>query len=84
MSYIIDAWLERPDPYLRITHRHTGIRVIEWRNEKVATLLEQGVICPQDLQQSQCCSKELVQELFLLACLEGGRCHCESETGEPH
>jgi hypothetical protein len=50
----------------------------------MSTLLEQGVICPQDLQQSQCCSKELVQELFLLACLEGGRCHCESETGEPH
>ncbi len=44
--------------------------------------LEQGVICPKDLQQSPCCSKELVQELFVLACLEGG--HCQSEAGEPH
>ncbi len=71
MSYLIDAWLERPDPYLRVTHRHTGVSVIEWRDQRVRALLERGVICPSELQQCSCCSKEMVQELFLLACLEG-------------
>jgi hypothetical protein len=89
MSYIIDAWLERPDPCLRITHCHTGIRVLEWRNERLHTLLEQGVICAHDLQQPQCSTKELVQELFLLACLEGDHCGCQSggcqsESRNPH
>ena len=24
MTYLIDAWLDRPHPYLRILHRETG------------------------------------------------------------
>ncbi|MEB3903100.1 hypothetical protein ODI84_23375, partial [Pseudomonas putida] len=24
MTYLIDAWLDRPHPYLRILHRDTG------------------------------------------------------------
>ncbi len=61
----------------RITHCHTGIRVIEWHNERILALLEQGVVCVQDAQQQQCCTKSLVQELFLLACLDSTRGHCQ-------
>ena len=35
MTYLIDAWLDRPQPYLRILHRETG---------EVCAVLEQAAL----------------------------------------
>lgn len=37
MTYLIDAWLDRPHPYLRILHRETGeicavLKKTRWTN----------------------------------------------------
>ncbi|MCV6590573.1 MAG: hypothetical protein OIF57_16335 [Marinobacterium sp.] len=69
MTYQIDAWLERQDPYIRVTDRNTGIQVINWSSTRLKGLLERGAICPEDFQSSDN-QQELVKDLFLLACLE--------------
>jgi len=71
MTYMIDAWLERPDPYLRVTHKLTGIRIIDWKTEQIREMLDCGALCPDDFSDGRRSPKELVRELFLLACLEG-------------
>ncbi|WP_286237335.1 PA4570 family protein [Neptuniibacter halophilus] len=68
MTYLIDAWLERQNPYLRIIHRPTGVPVVNWQGETLHKKLQNGAICVEDLAQPP--SQELVRELFLLDCLE--------------
>jgi len=70
MTYQIDAWLERQDPYIRVTDKHTGIQVINWNSKRLKGLLERGAICPEDFQDTSANQQELVKDLFLLACLE--------------
>ncbi|MBY4678604.1 PA4570 family protein [Marinobacterium arenosum] len=70
MTYQIDAWLERQDPYLRVTDKTTGIPVIDWNAKRLHGLLERGAICPDDFTASDVNQQELVKELFLLSCLE--------------
>ena len=37
MTYLIDAWLDRPHPYLRILHRETGERIRRSKWARVAS-----------------------------------------------
>ena len=67
MTYLIDAWLDRPHPYLRILHRETGEVCAVLEEEALEELREQG-----DLDVYYCLSssepvvlKELVRNLFL-------------------
>ncbi len=34
MTYLIDAWLDRPHPYLRILHRETGKSAQSWKKTR--------------------------------------------------
>lgn len=70
MTYQIDAWLERQDPYIRVTDKHTGIQVINWNSTRLKGLLERGAICADDFCTPDTNQQELVKDLFLLACLE--------------
>jgi len=70
MTYQIDAWLERQDPYIRVTDKTTGVPVISWNSTRLRGLLERGAICPEDFQCAPDNQQELVKDLFLLACLE--------------
>ncbi|MBS7663956.1 hypothetical protein I0D00_18695 [Pseudomonas lalucatii] len=66
MTYLIDAWLDRPQPYLRILHRDTGEVCAVLEEEALGELREQGDL---DLQELSCTEpvvlKELVRSLFL-------------------
>lgn len=70
MTYQIDAWLERQDPYIRVTDKNTGVQVINWSSQRLKGLLERGAICPDDFCSPSANQQELVKDLFLLACLE--------------
>ena len=67
MTYLIDAWLERETPYLRVIHRTTGKSVLTWQGQRLQEKLQAGDICVEDLAQPP--SQELIKELFLLDCL---------------
>jgi hypothetical protein len=66
MTYLIDAWLDRPHPYLRILNRETGEACAVLEEEALEELREQGDL---DLQELSCNEpqvlKELVRSLFL-------------------
>ncbi|WP_081624490.1 hypothetical protein [Thioalkalivibrio sp. AKL10] len=71
--FTLDAWLENPDPSLRIIDDHSRRVVAEWRGQELRDLLDSGIIAPTD-----CCGPhsrdtvhETIRNLILEACLEG-------------
>lgn len=68
MTYLIDAWLDRPHPYLRILHRETGEVCAVLGEDALDELREQGEL---DLHSLNSCEptllKELVRNLFLFS-----------------
>ena len=66
MTYMIDAWLDRPHPYLRILHRDTGEVCAVLEEEALEELREQGGLELSELSTSEPgVLKELVRNLFL-------------------
>ena len=66
MTYLIDAWLDRPHPYLRILHRETGEVCAVLEEEALNELQDQGNLDVSSLSSSEpLVLKELVRNLFL-------------------
>ena len=66
MTYLIDAWLDRPHPYLRILNRETGEVCAMLEEEALEELRDQGDLDLQELTSSEpIVLKELVRSLFL-------------------
>ena len=66
MTYMIDAWLDRPHPYLRILHRDTGEVCAVLEEDALDELREQGGLELSELSTSgSLVLKELVRNLFL-------------------
>ncbi|AMB87910.1 hypothetical protein AWM79_22580 [Pseudomonas agarici] len=66
MTYLIDAWLDRPHPYLRILHRETGEVCAVLEEEALNELQDQGDLDVSSLSSSEpLVLKELVRSLFL-------------------
>lgn len=66
MTYLIDAWLDRPHPYLRILNRDTGEVCALLEDDALDELREQGGLDLQELGTSEPqVIKELVRNLFL-------------------
>lgn len=66
MTYMIDAWLDRPHPYLRILHRDTGKVCAVLEEDALNELREQGGLELSELSTSEpLVLKELVRNLFL-------------------
>ena len=66
MTYLIDAWLDRPQPYLRILHRETGEVCAVLEEDALGELRDQGDLDLHELSSSEpIVLKELVRSLFL-------------------
>ena len=66
MTYLIDAWLDRPHPYLRILNRNTGEVCALLQEEALDELRDQGDLDLHELNSSEpVVLKELVRNLFL-------------------
>ncbi|RML40588.1 hypothetical protein ALQ97_05339, partial [Pseudomonas savastanoi pv. glycinea] len=53
MTYLIDAWLDRPHPYLRILHRETGEVCAVLEEEALEELRDQGDLDVCSLSSSE-------------------------------
>lgn len=66
MTYLIDAWLERSNPCLRIIECATGKVCATLDEAGLLEMREQGELCPEDLLTTEPYQlKELVRKLFL-------------------
>ena len=66
MTYLIDAWLDRPHPYLRILNRDTGEVCAMLHEDALDELREQGELDNADFSSTEPETlKELVRTLFL-------------------
>jgi hypothetical protein len=66
MTYLIDAWLDRPHPYLRILNRSTGEVCARLEQDALDELRDQGDLDLHELNSSEpMVLKELVRNLFL-------------------
>ncbi|MBF0183456.1 MAG: hypothetical protein HQM06_03570 [Magnetococcales bacterium] len=67
MDFIVDAWLERPEPRIVVSNAHNGRAVLDWDHHTVARLFASGAMSPTDFQPSSPGEQwELVRELFYL------------------
>lgn len=68
MTYLIDAWLDRPQPYLRILNRQTGEVCTLLEEQALEELRDQGDLDLHDLSSNEpLVLKELVRNLFLFS-----------------
>jgi len=70
MIYMIDAWLERPDPYIRVIHKERNIPVLEWSSSQVKEMIATGALCAFDFTDIHTNEQELIKDLFILSCLD--------------
>lgn len=76
MTYLIDAWLDRPHPYLRILNRETGAVCAVLEEEAIGELREQGDLDLSSLSSNEpLVLKELVRSLFLFCYARALRPH---------
>ncbi|MBF0097360.1 MAG: hypothetical protein HQM04_10040 [Magnetococcales bacterium] len=67
MDFIVDAWLERPDPRIIVSHAHNGSAVLDWDQTIVHKIFASGAVSPSDFQPASRQELwELVRELFYL------------------
>ncbi|OMH30344.1 hypothetical protein [Motiliproteus sp. MSK22-1] len=67
MSYVIDAWLERGDPQLKVTSERTGQVLVDWNAVTVRELIESGQLDVAELQSPTQDLVETLKELMLLS-----------------
>lgn len=68
MTYLIDAWLDRPNPHLRVLDRTTGSVCVHLEGAELDELREQGELDPAVLTSDRPGEhKELVRTLFLFS-----------------
>lgn len=74
MTYFIDAWLDRPQPYLRIINRLTGNVCVQIEGKDLEELREQGALDTNDLNSPEpLVIKEQVRQLFLICYAQAAR-----------
>ena len=69
MTFYINAWLDRVDPFVSLHNRQTGEVVVKFEKNELQECLEQGDLCLSELC-SPChkVQQELVKCLLLARC----------------
>lgn len=79
MTYLIDAWLDRPHPYLRILNRETGAVCAVLEQDAIDELRDQGDLDLASLSSNEpALLKEQVRNLFLFCYARALRPHGET------
>ena len=77
INYLIDAWLDKRQPYLELVEQGSGQVVRRWQGRRLQELFNSGLISYQELQtSSQTQLKKIVKALILEVTCEElcGRC----------
>ena len=81
MTYLIDAWLDRPHPYLRILNRETGTVCVTLEEQPLEELRELGDLDLASLNSSEpLVLKELLRNLFLFCFARALRPNADNEA----
>lgn len=69
MTFYIDAWLDRPQPYVQVKNKENKKVVVDFSSDELKRAIEQGDICLCDFFDSSLETQtELVKSLILLRC----------------
>lgn len=69
MTFSINAWLDRTDPFIELRNTKTGEMMALFTGEQLTRCLEQGDVCLRELcQADQSVQQELVRCLLLAHC----------------
>ncbi|QQZ27865.1 MAG: hypothetical protein L3K52_09190 [Candidatus Thiothrix sulfatifontis] len=69
MTFYVNAWLDRVDPFISLHNRQTGEQVARFDKHELQQCLEQGDFCLNELcNPSQQVQHELVKCLLLVRC----------------
>lgn len=52
MTILIDAWLERRDPLLRLWDADNHVVLVEWRGDRLRSLFEAGLLELDNIAES--------------------------------
>ena len=78
MTFYINAWLDRVDPFISLHNRHTGEEVVRFEKNALQECLEQGDFCLNEFcNPCQRMQQELVKCLLLTQCAHSVRCQLE-------
>ena len=53
MQFVIDAWLERKDPLIRLLNAETGREIFRCSSERLQPLLESGQLSIEDIEDEE-------------------------------
>lgn len=71
MTFYIDAWLDRPEPYVQVKNKNNQKVVAKFAGDELARALEHGDICVSDFCDASAENQlDLVKSLLLLRCCE--------------
>ena len=71
MSFSINAWLDRIDPFIELRNSNTGELMAQFAGEQLNRCLEQGDICLAELSRADTATQqELVRCLLLARCVQ--------------
>lgn len=71
MTFYIDAWLDRPQPFIQVKNKHNQQVVAEFEGEELSKALECGEFCLCDFYDARTeAQMELIKSLLLLRCCE--------------
>ena len=69
MTFYVNAWLDRVDPFVSLHNRNTGEQVVRFDKDELQECLEQGDFCLNELcDPCQQVQQELVKCLLLALC----------------
>lgn len=71
MSFYIDAWLDRPNPYVQVINKLNSEVIARFSKTELNQAVERGDFCLCDFYDSQPHNQqELVKHLLLIRCCE--------------
>lgn len=69
MSFYINAWLDRADPFVSVCDRNNKQEIIRFEKQELSTLLNSGELCMSDFCSSDSHAQQvLVKDLLLMRC----------------
>ena len=72
MAYIINAWLDRPNPELTISNKEQGTTIMAFKSGELEQLVESGELCPHDLLSNNTqVLEDVILNLALYRCMRG-------------
>lgn len=85
MTFYIDAWLDRPHPYVQVKNKQDSKVIADFSSDDLNRAIEQGDICLCDFFDASLETQlELVKSLLLLRCsVDIGKKFC-ADLFTPH